>query len=79
MAKRTWSNRDLERLSNRIAADVLESVSRSLRRAAQDGPGYQCSGIEFNCSDEYNCVAPDGCDIQFNCNKVYTAPKPKRR
>ena len=75
MAQHTLSTEELERLTNKIAADVLESVSRALRLGSFGGPGHFCNGIEFNCTDEYTCVKPDGCAIKFDCAQTYNRPK----
>ncbi len=73
---------ELEHLTHCLAAGVLASVSRELsppRREDQpdkEDPGYQCSGLKFDCQDEYGCKAPHSCEIDFTC-KQFSTPKPR--
>jgi hypothetical protein len=67
MADEKFSADDVERMARAITADVLESISKSLRSAAgssQDG-GYLCESA-FYCGSEYNCTAPHRCKAKYN-------------
>jgi hypothetical protein len=60
----------VKQLSSEIASAVSSAVSRTLGTHAlrpRDAGGYNCTGDEFECLNEYHCHEPHDCTGKFGC------------
>lgn len=69
------THNDLEKLIPEIVDHVSKRVVDSVKQEFIPKGGYDCTGDEFSCLNNYECENVDDCHNRFDCPNTYTPIK----